>query len=68
MFALQSLLNKHPGRVTYKIADFFGMWKLAFKDKMDNGNRIQELLGSLSTNDNSKYVYVLVSWLYIGSK
>ncbi|KAL0819620.1 hypothetical protein ABMA28_007701 [Loxostege sticticalis] len=58
---LNSLLNKHPGRVTYKIADFFGMWKLAFKDKMDNGNRIQELLGSLSTNDNSRTVKIIGS-------
>ncbi|KAL0869095.1 hypothetical protein ABMA27_007402 [Loxostege sticticalis] len=58
---LNSLLNKHPGRVTYKIADFFGMWKLAFKDKMDNGTRIQELLGSLSTNDNSRTVKIIGS-------
>ncbi|XP_063831105.1 dimethyladenosine transferase 2, mitochondrial [Ostrinia nubilalis] len=58
---LSSLLGKHPGRVTYKVADFFGMWKLAFKDKIDNGNRIQELLGSLSTNDSSRTVKIIGS-------
>lgn len=43
-----------PDRITYKIADFFGMWKLAFMDKMDGGNRITELLGDLVSNDSSK--------------
>lgn len=31
------------------------MWKLAFKDKMDDGNRVQELLGDLATADNGVY-------------
>lgn len=39
-----------------KLADFFGMWKLAFKDKIDQGNRIEELLGELCTDDKSQYL------------
>lgn len=27
------------------------MWKLAFQDKIDNGNRIKELLEDLATDD-----------------
>ncbi|KAI8424992.1 hypothetical protein MSG28_006888 [Choristoneura fumiferana] len=46
---------EHPGRVKLKIADFFGMWKLAFQDKIDQGNRIEELLGDLATDDPVPY-------------
>lgn len=46
---------KFPNRVHLKSGDFFGMWKLAFKDKLDDGNRLKELLGDLATNDNGMY-------------
>lgn len=52
---LQTLENLYPNRITLKFADFFGMWKLAFKDKMDDGNRIQELLGNLATSENGMW-------------
>ncbi|XP_012544415.2 dimethyladenosine transferase 2, mitochondrial isoform X2 [Bombyx mandarina] len=58
---LDDLQQKYPGRISFKIADFFGMWKLAFKDKMDDGNRIQELLGDLSTTDKNRTVKILGS-------
>ncbi|CAF4911308.1 unnamed protein product [Pieris macdunnoughi] len=48
--SLQELHEKYPNRIIYKIADFFGMWKLAFQDKIDQGNRIKDLLGDLATD------------------
>ncbi|KAH9639240.1 hypothetical protein HF086_014104 [Spodoptera exigua] len=53
---LSKLQEQHPGRIKLKIADFFGMWKLAFKDKIDQGNRIEELLGELCTDDKNNEV------------
>ncbi|XP_049877700.1 dimethyladenosine transferase 2, mitochondrial [Pectinophora gossypiella] len=58
---LEKLKNEYPDRVSYKIADFFEMWKLAFQDKMDEGNRIKELLGDLSTEDNDRIVKIIGS-------
>ncbi|XP_063367717.1 dimethyladenosine transferase 2, mitochondrial [Cydia amplana] len=58
---LKDLQSNYPGRVNYKIADFFGMWKLAFQDKMDQGNRIQELLGDLATDDPDRVVTIVGS-------
>lgn len=54
---LQNLQKEYPNRISCKTADFFGMWKLAFQDKMDQGTRIKELLGDLSTEDNGWYKY-----------
>ncbi|KAG6450023.1 hypothetical protein O3G_MSEX006358 [Manduca sexta] len=56
---ISNLQAQHPDRITFKVADFFGMWKLAFRDKMDQGNRIQELLGDLSTDNNTRVVKVI---------
>ncbi|KAM3956546.1 mitochondrial transcription factor B2 [Aphomia sociella] len=56
---INHLQLQNPGRCTYKIADFFGMWKLAFKDKMDQGNRIKELLGDLATHNNDRVVKIV---------
>ncbi|XP_072929855.1 dimethyladenosine transferase 2, mitochondrial [Epargyreus clarus] len=56
---LDDLQKQYPGRVKYKIADFFGMWKLAFQDKMDGGNRVKDLLGTLSTEDNERIIKVI---------
>ncbi|CAG9789335.1 unnamed protein product [Diatraea saccharalis] len=56
---LSRLKDEHPHKVECKVADFFGMWKLAFQDKMDNGNRIKELLGDLSTHDNNRIVKII---------
>ncbi|XP_050674992.1 dimethyladenosine transferase 2, mitochondrial isoform X2 [Leptidea sinapis] len=56
---LCELQKKYPGRINYKIADFFGMWKLAFMDKMDEGTRIQELLGDLASQSPSKTLKIL---------
>ncbi|PZC80878.1 hypothetical protein B5X24_HaOG213865 [Helicoverpa armigera] len=53
---INKLKEKYPGRIKFKVADFFGMWKLAFKDKMDQGNRIEELLGDLCTDDKDNEV------------
>lgn len=47
----QDLQKKFKDRVSYKVANFFGMGKLAFQDKMDNGNRLKELLGELNTDE-----------------
>ncbi|XP_035449183.1 dimethyladenosine transferase 2, mitochondrial [Spodoptera frugiperda] len=58
---LCKLQELHPGRVKLKLADFFGMWKLAFKDKIDQGNRIEELLGELCTDDKSRVVKIIGS-------
>ncbi|XP_073950361.1 mitochondrial transcription factor B2 isoform X2 [Choristoneura fumiferana] len=58
---LNSLQLEHPGRVKLKIADFFGMWKLAFQDKIDQGNRIEELLGDLATDDPEREVKIVGS-------
>ncbi|CAH0594269.1 unnamed protein product [Chrysodeixis includens] len=58
---LTNLQEKYPGRITFKLADFFGMWKLAFKDKLDQGNRIHELLGDLYTHDSDRVVKVIGS-------
>ncbi|CAG4953924.1 unnamed protein product [Parnassius apollo] len=55
----QALQNKLGQRITYKVADFFGMWKLAFKDKMDGGNRIKELLGDLASDDNGRIIKIV---------
>lgn len=54
LFSFQELQKKYPDRITLKIADFFGMWKLAFQDKMDGGNRMAELLGDLYTDNTGK--------------
>ncbi|XP_068619021.1 dimethyladenosine transferase 2, mitochondrial [Battus philenor] len=56
---IKELQSQYPDRLTYKVADFFGMWKLAFKDKMDGGNRIAELLGDLASNDNSRMTKIV---------
>lgn len=53
----QDIKIKYKEQVKYKNADFFGMWKLAFQDKMDQGNRIPELLGELATTDNGLQVF-----------
>lgn len=58
---LNVLEKQYPGRIHLKVADFFGMWKLAFQDKMDHGNRIQELLGCLITNNNDRIVKIIGS-------
>ncbi|KAJ8714052.1 hypothetical protein PYW08_007672 [Mythimna loreyi] len=58
---LSKIQEKYPGRVIFKVADFFGMWKLAFKDKIDQGNRIQELLGDLCTDDKERVVKIIGS-------
>ncbi|GBP24347.1 Dimethyladenosine transferase 2, mitochondrial [Eumeta japonica] len=47
-----TIKNDFPKRIDYKVADFFAMAKLAFQDKMDDGDRVRNLLGDLSTNDN----------------
>lgn len=57
----RKLQEKYPGRIKFKVADFFGMWKLAFKDKMDQGNRIEELLGDLCTDDKDRVVKIIGS-------
>lgn len=46
--------------MTYKVADFFGMWKLAFQDKMDDGHRMSDLLGDLATDDKGNHIKKLV--------
>ncbi|XP_026314917.1 dimethyladenosine transferase 2, mitochondrial isoform X2 [Hyposmocoma kahamanoa] len=56
---VEKLQDRYPNRVMYKNADFFGMWKLAFQDKMDQGNRIKELLGNLYTENNDRIVKVV---------
>ncbi|CAH0400513.1 unnamed protein product [Chilo suppressalis] len=56
---LYELRDQYPDRVTHKVADFFGMWKLAFQDKIDNGNRIKDLLGELCTDDNNRTVKII---------
>ncbi|KAJ2953334.1 hypothetical protein O0L34_g924 [Tuta absoluta] len=61
MPCLENLKQQYPKRVSVRIADFFGMWKLAFQDKMDGGHRIKDLLGDLSTDDNSRVVKVVGS-------
>ncbi|XP_026760681.2 dimethyladenosine transferase 2, mitochondrial [Galleria mellonella] len=58
---INQLQMQHPGRLKYKIADFFGMWKLAFKDKMDQGTRIKDLLGDLATDNNDRVVKIVGS-------
>ncbi|XP_053613603.1 dimethyladenosine transferase 2, mitochondrial [Plodia interpunctella] len=58
---LNQLKSAHPNRITYRVADFFGMWKLAFKDKLDQGNRIKELLGDLATDSNDRVVKIVGS-------
>ncbi|XP_047033927.1 dimethyladenosine transferase 2, mitochondrial isoform X1 [Helicoverpa zea] len=58
---INKLQEKYPGRIKFKVADFFGMWKLAFKDKMDQGNRIEELLGDLCTDDKDRVVKIIGS-------
>ncbi|XP_059053130.1 dimethyladenosine transferase 2, mitochondrial [Achroia grisella] len=55
------LQTQYPDKCTYKIADFFGMWKLAFKDKMDQGTRIKDLLGDLATDNNDRVVKIVGS-------
>ncbi|XP_032521507.2 dimethyladenosine transferase 2, mitochondrial [Danaus plexippus] len=50
---------KYKEQVKYKNADFFGMWKLAFQDKMDQGSRIPELLGELATTDNGRLISII---------
>ncbi|CAH2045312.1 unnamed protein product, partial [Iphiclides podalirius] len=56
---IKNVESKMPDRLTYKVADFFGMWKLAFMDKIDGGNRISELLGDLASKDNSKFIKIV---------
>ncbi|CAH2094591.1 unnamed protein product [Euphydryas editha] len=56
---LRELKTQYPERIKYKIADFFGMWKLAFQDKMDNGNRINELLEELATDDKDRILSIV---------
>ncbi|XP_013184211.2 dimethyladenosine transferase 2, mitochondrial [Amyelois transitella] len=58
---LNLLKNKYPGRITYKMADFFGMWKLAFKDKLDQGNRMKDLLGNLASDNSDRIVKIVGS-------
>lgn len=58
---LHGLQSQYSNRITLKQADFFKMWKLAFQDKMDNGNRVQELLGNLLTQDNERVVKIIGS-------
>ncbi|XP_075982659.1 mitochondrial transcription factor B2 [Anticarsia gemmatalis] len=58
---LSDLQERYPGRTTIKIEDFFGMWKLAFKDKLDQGNRVEQLLGNLCTNDTNRDVKIIGS-------
>lgn len=48
---LSKLQEKYPRRIILKFEDFFGIWKLAFQDKMDEGNRVEELLGNLCIKD-----------------
>ncbi|XP_045502971.1 dimethyladenosine transferase 2, mitochondrial [Colias croceus] len=56
---LNDLQQKYPERIKYKTADFFGMWKLAFQDKMDDGNRIKELLGDLATENTGRKIKIV---------
>ncbi|XP_047536831.1 dimethyladenosine transferase 2, mitochondrial [Vanessa atalanta] len=56
---LNDIKTQHPDRIKYKIADFFGMWKLAFQDKMDQGNRIEKLLEELATDDNDRILSIV---------
>ncbi|KPJ18212.1 Dimethyladenosine transferase 2, mitochondrial [Papilio machaon] len=56
---LEALQHEKSKRLTYKVADFFGMWKLAFQDKMDGGNRIPELLGDLASHDKSRIIKIV---------
>ncbi|CAK1550527.1 unnamed protein product [Leptosia nina] len=57
--SLKELQDKYPSQVSFKIADFFRMWKLAFQDKMDQGNRVRELLGELATNDRGRKINIV---------
>ncbi|KAG7297932.1 hypothetical protein JYU34_018687 [Plutella xylostella] len=56
---IMELQKKYPDKFSHKVADFFGMWKLAFQDKIDNGNRIKELLGDLTTDDNDRILKIV---------
>ncbi|CAH0728458.1 unnamed protein product, partial [Brenthis ino] len=56
---LSDIQKEHPRRVNFKIANFFGMWKLAFQDKKDQGNRINELLGDLMTYDTDRILNII---------
>ncbi|XP_013170932.1 PREDICTED: dimethyladenosine transferase 2, mitochondrial [Papilio xuthus] len=56
---LEALQREKNKRLTYKVADFFGMWKLAFQDKMDGGNRLSELLGDLASHDKSRIINIV---------
>ncbi|XP_013105854.1 dimethyladenosine transferase 2, mitochondrial [Stomoxys calcitrans] len=41
---LQEMHSLYPDRVKVKLADLTNIWKLVYQDKLDNGNRVQELL------------------------
>ncbi|XP_041969892.1 dimethyladenosine transferase 2, mitochondrial [Aricia agestis] len=56
---LEEIQASHPERVSFKLDDFFGMWKLAFQDKMDDGNRISDLLGDLATDDKDRKLSIV---------
>ncbi|CAH2258298.1 jg10524 [Pararge aegeria aegeria] len=56
---LTDIQSQYPQRIHLKSGDFFGMWKLAFKDKLDDGNRVKELLGDLATDDNDRTLNII---------
>ncbi|XP_045776377.1 dimethyladenosine transferase 2, mitochondrial [Maniola jurtina] len=56
---ITEIQSQFPDRIHFKSGDFFGMWKLAFKDKLDDGNRLKELLGDLATDDNDRILNII---------
>ncbi|XP_023935840.2 dimethyladenosine transferase 2, mitochondrial [Bicyclus anynana] len=56
---LTEIQSQYPNRIHLKSGDFFGMWKLAFQDKLDDGNRLQELLGDLATDDSDRILNII---------
>lgn len=56
---LEDTNKKYSQNVVTKIGDFFGIAKLAFQDKMDEGTRVRDLLGHFATDDKNKILQIV---------